>query len=211
VWNLLYLIGSCSDVETARSYSLLAQEELRRVTHYATHILRFRRKPSPPQLQLVSPIVSTVADLFEHRYPSVRLVRDFRDTSPLICYKDDLDQLFSNLIGNAFDAVAGDGRVLLRVAQRANPRTGEPGIYATVGDTGPGISSEAKGHLFEPFFSTKERTGIGLGLWLSASIVEQHSGRIRIRSRQGKTRHGTVVSVLLPFHNALSQELQQAA
>jgi PAS domain S-box-containing protein len=204
VWNMLYLIGKSSELETAQQYSRLAKEELRRVTHYATHVLRWRRAPALPQPHMTSAIVAKVADLYEHRNPNVELVRDFRDTIPLISLKDDLDQLFSNLIGNAFDAVARGGRILVRVAQRTNFRSGEAGVQVLVADTGKGMSSEVKSHLFEPFFSTKEKTGIGLGLWISSDIVQRHDGRIRIRSSHGKTRRGTVVSVFLPFRSPLS-------
>jgi signal transduction histidine kinase len=204
VWNMLYLIGKSSELETARQYSRLAKEELRRVTHYATHVLRLRRRPpASPHPHMTSAIVASVADLYDHRNPNVELVRDFRDTVPLMSLKDDLDQLFSNLIGNAFDAVARGGRILVRVAQRTNFRSGEAGVRVLVADTGKGMSSEVKSHLFEPFFSTKEKTGIGLGLWISSDIVQRHDGRIRIRSSQAKTRRGTVVSVFLPFRSPL--------
>jgi signal transduction histidine kinase len=65
----------------------------------------------------------------------------------------------------------------------------------TVADTGTGISKANRSHIFRPFFTTKEAVGTGLGLWVSHEIVRKHSGRIRLRSMEGK---GTVFSVFLP-------------
>ena len=56
----------------------------------------------------------------------------------------------------------------------------------TVADTGEGISPEMRAHLFEPFQTTKEMTGTGLGLWVSKGIVEKHGGHIRTRTRRGE-------------------------
>ena len=59
-------------------------------------------------------------------------------------------------------------------------------------DTGEGISPQIAGRLFEPFQTTKQSTGTGLGLWVSRGIVEKHGGSIRVRSRAGE-KHGTGV------------------
>jgi len=64
----------------------------------------------------------------------------------------------------------------------------------TVADTGSGMSDEARTRLFEPFFTTKGIGGTGLGLWISAGIMERHGGGIRLRS----SRKGTVVALFLP-------------
>ena len=73
----------------------------------------------------------------------------------------------------------------------------------TIADTGEGISPTIAGRLFEPFQTTKETTGTGLGLWVSRGIVEKHGGRIHVRSRTG-VGHGTVFSVWLPVVPAAS-------
>ncbi len=76
--------------------------------------------------------------------------------------------------------------------------TGQPGIRLTVADTGHGMSTHVAARIFEPFYTTKEMNGTGLGLWISSGIVERHHGRLRVRSSTDAARHGTVFSLFLP-------------
>jgi signal transduction histidine kinase len=70
----------------------------------------------------------------------------------------------------------------------------------TISDTGSGIAAPVRKRLFEPFFSTKEQTGTGLGLWATESIVRRHGGRIAVRTATTKDRHGTAFSLFFPFN-----------
>jgi signal transduction histidine kinase len=98
-------------------------------------------------------------------------------------------KVFLNLIGNALEAMEGGGTLTLRT------RAAERGFLETiVEDTGCGMSDETRARAFDLFYTTKE-TGTGLGMAIARSVVEQHGGRIEIRSQLGR---GTQVSVLLP-------------
>jgi signal transduction histidine kinase len=70
-------------------------------------------------------------------------------------------------------------------------------VRISIADTGCGIESKDKKHLFQPFFTTKKDVGTGLGLWIIRGIVEKHGGRISVRSRAG-AQSGTVFTVFLP-------------
>jgi signal transduction histidine kinase len=72
------------------------------------------------------------------------------------------------------------------------------GVFITIADTGEGISPHILEHLFEPFYTTKELTGTGLGLWVSKGIIDKHGGRIAVRTCSAE-RHGTVFSLWLPL------------
>jgi PAS domain S-box-containing protein len=208
--NLLYLVDKSSELKEAKQHAALAQKQLSRITHYSNRILRFRRRPTPPKPQKVSAIIGEILPILEFKYPNVEVIRDFQDGRLLNGSRDELQQLFSVLLENAFDAVAAGGRVNVRVVDTTQANTGEPGIHVVVADTGKGMSAEVRAHLFEPFFSTKDWTGVGLGLWIASAIVEQHHGRIKIRSSEAQTNHGTVVSVFFPLRSSLSSEVTSA-
>jgi signal transduction histidine kinase len=99
-------------------------------------------------------------------------------------YPGELNQVWTNLIVNALDAMAGEGTLTLRTA-----RDGDC-VLVEVADTGPGIPEELRQRVFEPFFTTKP-VGQGTGLGLDVSyrvVVTRHGGDLRVRSRPGDTR-----------------------
>jgi signal transduction histidine kinase len=151
----------------------------------------------------VKEIVESLLTMQKRRHPNVRVTTDFRESRLLESSRDDLEQLLSIILGNAFDAVATGGSVKVRVLERKRA-SGESGIRVMVCDTGKGMSAQVKARLFEPFFSTKDMTGLGLGLWIASGIAQDLHGQIRIRSSDAEANHGTVVSVFLPFRSSLS-------
>ncbi|MBC7237132.1 MAG: GAF domain-containing protein [Chloroflexi bacterium] len=121
---------------------------------------------------------------------SVTVLQDLDpELMPIRADADQLQQVFINLVTNAVQAMPEGG--MLSVSTR---RDGDY-IEIRVQDTGIGIAEENLARVFEPFFTTKEK-GIGLGLAVSASIIEGHRGTIRVESKVGK---GTVFIVRLPM------------
>jgi signal transduction histidine kinase len=120
-------------------------------------------------------------------------------TAQINGFSGELRQLFSNMIGNAIEALPQRGSLRVRVQDWQEPTNARrPGMRVTIADNGSGITPESITHIFEPFFTTKKDTGTGLGLWLSYSIVQKHGGWIRVRSRADRGRSGTIFSIFLP-------------
>ena len=99
-----------------------------------------------------------------------------------------MEQVFINLFGNAVEAMSGEGELSVKIIHEENI------VKIKVSDSGPGISKETIGRIFEPFFSTKEK-GTGLGLSIVYSIIKKHNGDIRVESEEGK---GTTFIMDLP-------------
>jgi signal transduction histidine kinase len=115
----------------------------------------------------------------------VKVVRDYAKDLPHICgHAGELNQVWTNLIDNAIDAVDGQGRITVRTASE-NGR-----ILVEVSDDGPGIPEDVRKRIFEPFYTTKDvGEGTGLGLDISYRVVvEDHKGDIRVLSEPGDTR-----------------------
>jgi two-component system NtrC family sensor kinase len=152
---------------------------------------REEREPIAP-----AELAARVRPAFERQAAAqgARLVIDLAPELPLLEVNPSaIEQVLTNLLGNAFQAIGGAGEVTLR-AEVASAR-----IVFEVEDTGPGISPQALPRLFEPFFTTKPPgQGTGLGLSVSHSIVEQHGGSIRAGPRRDGASGARFV-VTLPF------------
>jgi PAS domain S-box-containing protein len=202
VTNLLFLISHGSDRDDMRHYAHLAEEELARVTRIATQTLRFYRPQSAPAPVDLTDVIESVLALFEGRIRRnrVNVIKNFQPaTPPLVAYSSELRQVFVNLIGNSLDAMKENGS--LRIAVRASRNwTGSnaAGVRVTVCDAGTGIPNAMLQKVFEPFVSTKEQSGTGLGLWITKDIVHRHGGVLHVRSRESGPKQGTCMSVFLP-------------
>ena len=102
------------------------------------------------------------------------------------------EQVFTNLTQNAYEAMAGDGKLRIKVA--AANANGRRGVEIDFQDTGPGVTEGLGEQIFNPFFTTK-KDGVGLGLSIVSKIVDQHHGWIRVSSEPGK---GACFRVFLP-------------
>jgi signal transduction histidine kinase len=118
------------------------------------------------------------------------LDRDFSEIPDILCYPQQLNQVFLNLLVNAAQAMETQGNITVRTwADNEN-------VFVSVADTGKGMTEEVRQHVFEPFFTTKEAgKGTGLGLSISADIVRKHGGEISVASEIGV---GTTFTVRLP-------------
>jgi PAS domain S-box-containing protein len=199
ITNLLYLIRQSDCMDDIQHYTTLAQGELARVTEITLQTLRFNRQHSKPVKVNMADLLQTVMALYTGRLLVRNIEADLKlHTIPLVfSLEGEIRQVVNNLVRNAVDAMSSGGRLLVRVHSQEDWRSGAKGVRLTVADTGEGIRSEIEAHLYEPFQTTKEMTGTGLGLWVSKGIVEKHAGRIRVRTRRGE-RHGTVFTVWLP-------------
>jgi len=95
------------------------------------------------------------------------------------------------------------GRLIVRAHDATDNsigyRAGRHGIRITIADTGHGMSPEVRLRLYEPFYTTKDLNGTGLGLWISAGIVKRHQGSLTFRSSEHPIHHGTIFSLFLPW------------
>jgi signal transduction histidine kinase len=143
------------------------------------------------------------------RSNSITVDRRFGAVPPLLIFDGEVRQVLANLVANAIDAMLPrqSGRLVLCTRIARNWATGQQGIAITVADTGSGMDPQTSRRAFEPFFSTKDSTGTGLGLWISLEILQKHQGNIRLRTRTGENS-GSVFRIFLPFQ-AVSMQSNQ--
>lgn len=196
--NLMYLARTAPSPDKAREYLMLAESELARVASIATETLKFYRQPNKATQVDLRPIIESLLVLYKGKLQSagVRVDADLAGGRPIFAFGSELRQVFANLLTNAIDASPG-GTIRIRI-RRASDAAGHGGVRILFADTGGGIPADMRQNIFEPFVSTKGARGTGLGLWVSAQIVQKHGGSIRVRSSNDAKRHGTVFSVFLP-------------
>lgn len=201
VTNLLYLLAGSELGPAEKEYVTTAQQELARVSEITAQTLTFNRQQNAHEEAVPALILDSVLALYQGRLltSSIHVERRFTWKQSILCYPGELRQLFTNLIGNAFDATRKGGRILVRERAATHPRTGQKGVRITVADTGTGMTPEVKSHLFEAFHSTKGNNGTGLGLWISSGIAKKHGGSLRCSSSTAPTHSGSVFTLFLPL------------
>lgn len=123
--------------------------------------------------------------ILRHKLREVTITRHYDPDLPRIAgHGSELNQVWTNLIDNAIEAMGGKGRLAIRASSTAG------GVEVEIADDGPGVPLEVQEHIFQPFFTTK-RMGAGSGLGLDIAyriVVNRHGGSIRVASEPGDTR-----------------------
>lgn len=210
ITNLLFLLRNFCHVEgAAMEYVTLAEHEARRISEITQQTLRFYRQSTLPSRASMSELLDSVLSLYQGRLSSlsIQVERKYEREMDLFCFAGELRQVFANFVGNAIDATASGGRILIRAHRSRNwKRPEEKGIRFAFADTGIGMDAEVREHAFEAFFTTKEVTGTGLGLWVSHEIIVKHRGMVHLRSTPagcGKPS-GTVFQVFIPDNETIT-------
>jgi signal transduction histidine kinase len=138
---------------------------------------------------------STLLMLRHRTKTGITVKLDFDRTLPKVCvHGSELNQVWTNVIDNAIDAMQGQGELRIRTARDFDR------LLVEIADNGPGIPAEAQYHIFEPFFTTKGvGKGTGLGLEMASRIIKEHAGEITFQSAPGDTRFQ--IRLPLPHHN----------
>jgi two-component system NtrC family sensor kinase len=166
-------------------------------------LLEFSRPKEPEMVPTdIHEAINRALAIFEPQalFQNIQVQKEFSEVPRIIADSSQLQQVFTNIIANAAEAMAGSGILTIRTS--LEKQTGR--IKIELSDTGHGIKPENMTRLFEPFFTTKEvGKGTGLGLAISYGIVQKHQGSIEVRSEIGK---GTTFTVILPVKRNLSGE-----
>jgi two-component system sensor kinase FixL len=188
------MIQSAVEDETLRQRAGIIREQIQRISKIIQTLLNFarpgkRRRSVVTLPEVVEESVSLLKERFRKRGVTVEC--DFEAVPELWADGEKLQQVLLNLCMNAVDAMPEGGTLRIRLAPH-----GDSEVEIRVSDTGTGISPDELEHLFEPFYSTKDRReGTGLGLTVAKGIVFDHGGRIDVTSQIGK---GSEFQIVLP-------------
>jgi len=190
-----YLPQKLDDKQFLEKFSKIASSEVNRINDLVNQLLDFA-KPSPLKLEptdihpLIEDTINFLSNQCIQNNIKVSLSLNPYPLS-LTADKNQLKQALLNIILNAIEVMKTGG--ILTIRTEINPSAPQT-LLITIKDTGPGIAKEDLKHIFEPFF-TKKDGGTGLGLAITYGIIEQHQGKIKVKSTVGK---GTEFFIELP-------------
>lgn len=137
--------------------------------------------------------IETILTLYHNQIKhGVELIKNYGELPKIFCYPDELNQVWTNLIHNALQAMDNQGILVIQTVYLEE----EQQVKVLITDNGKGIPPEILPKIFEPFFTTKPAgEGSGLGLHIIRKIIDKHSGKITVESQPGST----TFTVLLPI------------
>ncbi len=185
------------DSDQKEDFDVISKE----ISHIDTIVQNFLEFSRPPRLMLQSVSPSDVVDqaiqLLQHRLESYEVFIKIQRKEPLPLVQADPEQLkevLVNIIINACEAMGRGGSIVIyeeAVIERETFRS----AVIRISDNGPGIPDTVQSKVMEPFFTTKDE-GTGLGLSIASRIVQEHGGRLNIKSKEDK---GSTFSIMLPL------------
>lgn len=169
---------------------LTASERATKTIFALKSFARFDVSGKPVQANLIEGI-ETILTLYQNQLKQgVEVIKHYVELPLIECYPDELNQVWTNLIHNALQAMKNKGILTISTQLQDNQ------IAVSMADNGSGIPIEIQSRIFEPFFTTKPAgEGSGLGLDIVRKIIDKHQGTIEVKSQPGET----IFTVLLPM------------
>jgi two-component system NtrC family sensor kinase len=196
------LLSETASDDPRRTLLEKVERQTFRASRIVSNLLEFARKPGRERQEVeIGALLTETAELLRERMSGRGIHLAWtppREPVALTGSGGELQQVFTNLMMNAIDAMSaqGGGKLTLRLERRGRE------AWVTVEDEGPGVPPERIQNIFEPFFTTKRADGgTGLGLSISFNIVEQHGGRIAVEN----LARGCRFTVVLPLDSAIRE------
>ena len=171
----------------------MASSELYRGVQILDNLRDFSKQKLPMKSSAdINNLLNYTLALVSHQFrnKAIEINKEFASKANIWADKDQLNQVFLNIVGNAIDAMQDGGILTIRTRLTSDPHKREL-IEIDIADTGRGIPADELDQIFEPFFTTKGDSGTGLGLPICRGIIEEHNGEISLDSEQdiGTTFH----------------------
>ncbi len=199
ILNLIYLARANSLNSEAAQFLATAEEEILRLSHIAKQTLGFYRDQNAATSILMPELIGDALKIYDSKLKStgIQVQTHFAECREVTARRGEMMQVISNLISNAFQAMASGGTLTITVEDSS--LRGEPALLLSIADSGSGIPRENLRKVFEPFFTTRDAIGTGIGLWIAKQFVEGHAGTIELESSTDPASHGTKATILLPY------------
>ncbi len=187
ILNMVYQLSTLKQsTETITTASERAAKTVFALKNYA----RYDKTGKKTAANIIDSIETVLTLYHNHLKHGIEVIKNYAQLPLVFCYPDELNQVWTNLVHNALQAMDYRGTLKIDAYQEDN------NIVISFTDSGVGIPEEIKPKIFEPFFTTKPAgEGSGLGLDIVKKIIEKHQGKITVQSQPGKT----IFTVYIPI------------
>jgi signal transduction histidine kinase len=194
--NAIYLLSGSLPENAQPVYNIL-KSETERVARIVRQMLGLYRNTEQVKPVNVNTLVEDTLLLLTRQLQraNVEVLSDLRPLPDAIIAADQIRQVLSNIIINARDAMPSGGKLRIRTRHIPGKDDLHGFVRIVIADTGTGIPQDMLRTIFEPFVTTKGEKGTGLGLWIVKGIIQNHAGKLVVRSSVGR---GTVFRIDLP-------------
>ena len=202
--NIMFVLKSNPNLDpSAKEFVEFAEAEIARLVSIAGQTLAPHRQPKLPVVTSVAKLLDDVLSTFAAKLMATKVSvrREYESDGEVTIFPSELQQVFTNLIGNAIDAMDNGGGEL-----SVSVRKYGADVVVTVADTGCGIPEENRETIFNPFFTTKGDKGTGIGLFVIKGLLNKLGGNIELESSTTPGKSGTKFTVHLPATKAEAVE-----
>src|SRR5436305_2038707 len=194
--NAIYLLAGAVPESATPVYNIL-KSETERVARIVRQMLGLYRNTEHVKPVNVNTIIEDTLLLLNRQLQrvNVEIKSDLRPLPDAVIAADQIRQVLSNLVINAKDAMPNGGTLTIRSRHIDGANKLQGWVRITIADTGMGIPPEMIKSILEPFVTAQGERGTGLGLWIVKGIIQNHAGKLSVRSRMGR---GTTFKIDLP-------------
>jgi len=194
--NAIYLLAGSMPDTASPVYNIL-KSETERVARIVRQMLGLYRNTEQVKPVNVNMIIEDTLLLLNRQLQraNIEVESDLGVLPDAVIAADQIRQVLSNLVINSKDAMPNGGKLIIRSRHFSNPDDLQGWVRILIADTGTGVPPEMIRSIFEPFVTTKGEKGTGLGLWIVKGIIQNHGGKLSLKSKPGK---GTVFKIDLP-------------
>ncbi|TGL86058.1 histidine kinase [Leptospira congkakensis] len=178
--KVVMILQGTNTIQIAANRTIKIAQALKNFTH-------FDPKAEKRSIQLSDSIQNIIAVLEGYTKQGIQIITNFSPIPPILCYPDELNQVWANLLQNAIQSMNGKGSLKIEIGQ--TNLNGENYAYISIQDSGSGVPQDIIDRIFDPFFTTKPvGQGTGLGLYISKQVIEKHKGIVEVKSKPGDTK-----------------------
>jgi len=194
--NAIYLLAGSMPDTASPVYNIL-KSETERVARIVRQMLGLYRNTEQVKPVNVNMIIEDTLLLLNRQLQraNIEVETDLDILPDAVIAADQIRQVLSNLVINSKDAMPNGGKLIIRSRHFSNPDDLQGWVRILIADSGTGVPPEMIRSIFEPFVTTKGEKGTGLGLWIVKGIIQNHGGKLSLKSKPGK---GTVFKIDLP-------------